>query len=204
MVEKFKPSFEITFHKIKIKEAAMNHNEMLIALNSVHRNYILSLASVPMFKNEDSNKILENFYISIGNRNFDCTRILLDLSNDVTHEIIINEFVKSIHRTLICESFELVKQHASDTDQYENGINIKENDVFMYAALIRNAFSHNFKIEPIGYIKTKLKNGYVIKWRKKDITKGNIGNVLSGADLQYSEIFQLFLDIYELADKKLI
>lgn len=179
----------------------MNKQYLLNQLNSIHGNYILSLASIPMFKNENSNKILENFYISIGENNFDCTRILLDLLDEKSHQVLLNEFIKSAHRTLIREGSESIKQYAKSTGQYKN--NIKENHTFIFASLIRNAFSHDFKIDPIGYIKRKLNNGETITWRERNITKNNIGNTLSGSDLKYSETFQLFLDLYKIVETEL-
>ena len=72
----------------------------------------------------------------------------------------------------------------------------------MFAAIIRNAFTHSYKIDPRGYLETKLKSQDIV-WDKKHMSFDLVGTKLTVEYFTYGDALKLSLDLHKLVTDKL-
>jgi len=88
----------------------MTKAELLSQLENAKNNYILGLAALALFANEESYPILEKSSCKFGSYSLSFDQVARLLREQSKKEIALKEFMKMLLRVLVKESFELVKE----------------------------------------------------------------------------------------------
>lgn len=99
-------------------------------------------------------------------------------------------------RAIIKEPFELIKDYCDKTGRAGQ---FKTESWYQFARIIRNCLSHNFRFEFNPYDKSLLP----VTWKSRIITLVMDGLPLSLSFFGYVEAWELFIEFYDFADKRL-
>ncbi len=99
-------------------------------------------------------------------------------------------------RSLIKESFELIKDYCNDSNQ---STSFKAERWYQFARIIRNCLSHNFKFEFNAYDRRLLP----VTWKARTITLQMDGQHLELGFFGYVEAWELFQEFQEFVDNSL-
>jgi hypothetical protein len=178
----------VTFGKI----STMTKAELISQLTNAKNNYILGLAALALFASEEAYPIIEKSSCSFGTYSLSFDQVARLLRKQEDKEIAVKEFMNMLLRTLIKESFELIKTHCNASKQTPA---LSKQQWYQFARMIRNCLSHNFKFEFNRYDKGLLP----VTWRGKTITAGMDGSFLELSFFGYVEAWVLFNEMYSFA-----
>ena len=147
----------------------------------------------------NNNNILLDAPVTIGSIKLDTANLISCLSNKPGVELVVDEYSKSIIRTLIRESTEAITSYCNDTNQYDN---IKLNDTFNFARIMRNSFSHNYIFSFSNFYKNIL-NTRNISWNGNIIELALEGQPLEKTFFGYEDALKLFYDLREMIKNEL-
>jgi hypothetical protein len=135
-----------------------------------------------------------------GLRNINCIKlyqISTMLRKPLEREAMLFEFIKMSVRMLIKETFEFMVEYTNRTSQTEK---LKEQNWYNFAKILRNALSHNMRIEFKYKSYEKL---LPVSFNGKIIDKNMAGSELTFDLFGLDDYTKLFLVIYEFAEKDL-
>ena len=114
-------------------------------------------------------------------------------------ELLSSDFLLTYLHTLIRAPFELLSDYCEDFDQAASGSSLlsqlKSQQWYAVAYIVRNAVSHNFRIE-VGRMRSKLP----IRWRTVEITAQMDGQPMTAAIFWHRPGYELFLEMRAFAD----
>lgn len=163
----------------------MTKQDILSQLENAKNNYILGLAAISLFSNRDVLKILESNNVKFGNYKVDFNQVSILLANANDSRIAIKEFLNSLTRNIIKDSFELIKNYCEESNQLPL---FKAKEWYQFSRLIRNCFSHNFKFMFNNYDQGLLP----VDWNGKVITQEMNVQELKLEFFGYVETWELF------------
>ena len=140
----------------------MTKKELMSQLENAKNNYILGLAAISLFSNEKVYPILEESHAKFGVYTVEFKQVKNLLMKPADQLIAIKEFLTSQIRSLIKESFELLKNYCNETKQDST---FKAETWYQFARMIRNCLSHNFRFEFNKYDKNVLP----VSWNRRTI-----------------------------------
>jgi hypothetical protein len=171
--------------------------ELLSQLTNAKNNYILGMAAISLFSSPATLPILEQSHAAFGPYSIQFGQVagLLRISKD--REIAIKEFLTSQIRSLIKESFELLKNYTEETKQEAA---LQAEPWYQFARMIRNCLSHNFRFGFNAYDKKKLPQ----TWKAKTIAVSMDDQPLELAFFGYTETWEMFREFEEFAKQRLV
>ncbi len=134
--------------------------------------------------------------VAFGQYNITFDQVTNLLRNDNDRSIAIKEFLNMLLRSLIKESFELIKEYCEESAQSRL---FKTEPWFQFARIIRNCLSHNFKFEFNAYDRRLLP----VTWKARTITLQMDGQHLELGFFGYVEAWELFQEFQEFVDNSL-
>jgi hypothetical protein len=174
----------------------MTRKELLSQIENAKNNYVLGLASISLFSNEKSYPILDESVVQFGTYTIEFKQVKNLMITSGDREIAIREYLTSQIRAVIKESFELIKNYCSETNQTYL---FHAETWYHFARMIRNCLSHNFKFEF-----TKFDKGLLpIAWKSKTIDSSFDGRDLKIEFFGYIETWELFSEFHNFANNKL-
>jgi hypothetical protein len=168
-------------------------NELISQLENAKNNWILGLAAISLFNNEESLPILEKRHCKFGGYTVQFKQVSNLLSNPSDRDIAIKEFLKSQKRALIKESFELIKDYCDVTNQSSS---FKAEPWYQFARMIRNCLSHNYRFE----FKNHDKKLLPVLWKNRTIDSSMDGQELQ---LNYVETWEFFSEYQDFVENRL-
>jgi hypothetical protein len=175
---------------------AMTKPELISQLENAKNNYILGLGAISLFASPEAYPILEKNHAAFGTYTVEFAQVVRLLRNAKDREIAIKEFLTSQIRTLIKESFELIKDYCDGTGQ---AALFKAEPWYQFARMIRNCLSHNFKFEFNNYDRGLLP----VSWRARTITAAMDGQHLKLDFFGYVETWELFREYQTFVQDRL-
>lgn len=157
-------------------------------LENAKNNYILGLAAITLFAAEEAYPLLEKSSCNFGPYSLFFDQVANVLKKHEDKEIAVKEFLKMLLRSLVKESFELIKEYCEASNQKPA---LSKQQWYQFARMIRNCLSHNFKFEFSKYDKGLLP----VSWRGKAITAGMDGSFLLLSFFGYIEAWELFKEM---------
>lgn len=177
----------------------MTKDDLLNKFENLERNFILGFQSIaPLTLDTD---IFFKHPIHIGDIKLDTTDIKSAITQKKNMELIIDEFSKSVIRTLIRESTEAITSYCNTSNQYNK---IEFNDTFNFARIIRNSFAHNYIISFSKFYKTKILNERSIVWNGKEIKLDMEGISLEKTFFGYKDALTLLKDLKKMIQDEII
>jgi len=163
----------------------MDKKGLISQLENAKNNYILGLAAISLFAENQSHNHLEKSSATFGKYKVPFGKVANLLRSAKDRDIAIKEFIKSQLRTLIKESFELIKNYCKITRQDSK---FENESWYQFARIIRNCLSHNFYFEFRNYDKSLLP----LSWRGLTITLAMDGKPLKLKFFGYVQTWELF------------
>ena len=174
----------------------MTKKELISQLDNAKNNYILGLAAISLFSNKKVYPVLDESHAKFGTYTIEFKQVKILLSKPTDREIAVKEFLTSQIRALIKESFELIKNYCSETNQNSR---FKAEPWYKFARIIRNCLSHNFKFEFREYDKTLLP----VTWKSRIINASMDGKHLELKFFGYVETWELFTEYHNFVANRL-
>jgi len=140
---------------------------------------------------------LEESHASFGIYTVEFKQVKNLLVDPAGWDIAVKGFLTSQIRTLIKESFELVKNYCCETDQNPK---FNAQPWYHFARMIRNCLSHNFRFEFRKYDKTLLP----VTWSSRTIDASMDGKHLALKFFGYVETWELFMEYQRFVRNELI
>jgi hypothetical protein len=175
----------------------MTKSELISQLENAKNNYILGLASISLFGSPEAYPVLEKNHAAFGTYTVEFAQVvsLLRIAGD--REIAIREFLTSQIRSLVKESFELIKDYCDSTAQTAL---FKAQPWYQFARLIRNCLSHNFKFKFSEHDNKLLP----VTWKARTITSAMDGQHLKLDFFGYVETWELFREYQDFVQDRLL
>jgi hypothetical protein len=171
--------------------------DLLNKFENLEKNFIVGFQSMPVLVTNSS--ILLDAPVTIGKIKLNTANLKSCLSNKKGQELVVDEYSKSIIRTLIRESTEAITSYSTDSNQY---IRIKFNDTFNFARIMRNSFSHNYIFSFSTFYKNILRTRN-IEWNGNVIQLSMEGTPLEKTFFGYEDALNLFYDLREMIKDEL-
>jgi len=184
----------------------MTRVELLSQLENCKNNFILTIAGLAAVLDRRGSEILKAAHFSFGGFSIHFDQVVTMFTRPADKDIATKEAVCAAFRTLLKESFELVKSYAEDSGQEEE---FKAFPSYRYHRLVRHALSHNFrwdlmtnKNRPYEYLPLE-------PWRHD--LKNHVATIeasmhdqhLTLDQLPFDAMWQLFADLSDDARKSL-
>ncbi len=170
----------------------MTKQVLINQLKNTKNTYVLSLAAISLFSEENSHKHLDISSCKFGSFEIKFSVVSNLLRNINDREIAIKEFLKTHLRVLLKESFEIIKDYCENTNQRNK---MTSNDWYQFSRMIRNCISHNFYFEFNDYDKTKLPQ----IWKNRTIDLALDGKPMKLDFLGYDGVWELFKEFNDFA-----
>ena len=170
----------------------MNKVDLLSQLENAKNSYVLGLAAMSLFSEDQSYDHLDKSKCKFGSYEIDFSQVAALLRCKQDRDLALKEYLKVHLRALIKESFELLLDYCKNSDQ-ENSL--KKKDWYQFSRLIRNCISHNFKFEFNDYDKTKLP----VTWNDFTIDLKMDSQPLELKFFGYIQVWELFDQFLQLA-----
>jgi hypothetical protein len=175
----------------------MTKSELISQLENAKNNYILGLASISLFGSPEAYPVLEKNHAAFGTYTVEFAQVVSLLRITVDREIAIREFLTSQIRSLIKESFVLIKDNSDSTSQTAL---FKAEPWYQFARLIRNCLSHNFKFKFNDHDNKLLS----VSWMARTITSAMDGQHLKLDFFGYVESWELFREYQDFVQDRLL
>ena len=166
----------------------MTKHELLSQLENAKNNYILGLAALALFATEESYPLLEKSWCRFGSYTLSFAQVANLLKDPEDKKLALKEFLKMLLRTLVKESFELIKDYCNISKQMSS---FTSQPWYQFARIIRNSLSHNFKFKFSEYDKNLLP----VSWKGKTITMAMDGSYLELSFFGYADAWDLFTEM---------
>lgn len=143
----------------------MEKNNLLLKFQTVRNNYALMQAGALMLAAPDARKRFDEYFSLISDHQearFGYIKYLFDDDGLLGHSL--NEFKKSVLRSCINDTYELLKDYIGNNKDKKCILNNISCYQFLY--IFRNAFSHSCKFKFNGYEKNMLP----VMWNGLSIT----------------------------------
>ena len=176
----------------------MTKKDLLDKFENLERNFIIGFQSIAVLSIDT-----DTFFkhpVHIGDVKLDTANLKSALSQKKNMELTIDEYSKSVIRTLIRESTEAITSYCNDSNQYNK---IKFNDTFNFARIMRNSFSHNYIFLFSNYYKTSILNTRSIEWNGKIIELNMEGTSLEKTFFGYRDAITLLNDLRQIIKDEL-
>jgi len=170
--------------------------ELLSQLTNAKNNYILGLAALSLFATPEAYPLLDKNHVSFGPYTLTFDQVATLLRKPADRDVAVKEFLNMLLRALIKESFELLKDYCDEIIQADQ---FKTESWYQFARMIRNCLSHSFRFEFNSYDKSLLP----VTWKSRTITLAMDEQLLSLSFFGYVEAWELFIEFYDFADKRL-
>ncbi len=174
----------------------MIKKDLASQLTNAKNNYIMGLAALYLFGNNESYPILTKGHATFGQYNITFKQVTNLLQNEKDRNIAVKEFLMMLMRSLIKESFELIKDYCNDSNQ---STSFKAERWYQFARIIRNCLSHNFKFEFSAYDKRLLP----VTWKARTITLEMDEQPLEVSFFSYVEVWELFEEFQGFVENRL-
>ena len=176
----------------------MEPKEILLKqLQNSKNNWILGLAAISLFADDRVFPFLENNHVKFGiyEIRFKLVKTLLEKPAD--REIALNEFMKSLLRAFIKESFELIKVYCKETSQVPK---FETELWYEFARIIRNSLAHNFMLN---FNNNYKKNVLPVSWRGLVIDASMDGSELGMGFFGAPQAWEMFTEYENFVKDKL-
>lgn len=175
----------------------IDKNDLLSQLENAKNNYILVLASISLFSDEDALQILKKKNCQFSWYSIKFSQVSNMMTDKENLEIANKEFLLMWFRALIKESFELILNYSKHTNQYEG--KFKKEGWYDFSRIIRNSLSHNYKFE---FSKSD-KNKLPVVWNNIVINNSMDKSYLDLSLFWYKEWWELFNEMNKFVVDKL-
>ncbi len=166
----------------------LSKTELLGQLTNCRNNYILGMSAMSLFAEPSILGHLEKSHASFGEYTITFDQVSHMLASEADRQIAMKEFLTMLLRALIKESFEVIRDYASNSKQ---DTLLQSQPWFHFARMIRNCISHNFHFHFTNYDHKLLP----VSWNKRLITSNLDGEPLGIAFLGYDGVWELFLEL---------
>ena len=173
----------------------MDKDYVLGLLNTTFNNYAIGCIAGDWLSNKTSsslpaNIVLKNLRFSEISVSFNLKPLKNMLSDQEMRNKLINEHMKSLIRSFIKETFEIVKLYANETKQFSI---LKNADWYQFIRVIRNNLAHDFRFR----FRESDKKILPVMWRDKTITVDMDGQPLQVHIMNDAYAIELFKEIYQ-------
>ena len=167
----------------------LEKNKLLSQLENAKNNYILGLAALTLFNTQESYPLFEKASASFGSYSISFRQVAELLRKQEDKLIASKEFLNMLLRTLVRESFELIKDYCDASRQASA---FTQQPWYQFARMIRECLSHNSKFEFSDDDKKLLP----VCWRGKTVITSMHGSYLDLSFFGYAEAWELFCKKY--------
>jgi len=166
--------------------------ELLGQLTNCQNNYLLGLAAMSLFAEPAALDHLRKSHASFGGYTVPFDQVAHMLASEADRQVAIKEFLTMLLRALLKESFELVRDYATNSKQDSL---FRSQPWYQFARIIRNCVSHDFHFRFTAHDHKLLP----VSWKGRTITSALDGQSLPIAFLGYDGAWELFCELERFA-----
>ena len=183
----------------------MEKKECLLKLGTVNSCYAMGILSSYILSTADNSTLpseipFENLQYPEKRITFDVSLVKNYLAIEQNRIQLVSEFTKSLVRTLIHNSYELVFEYATETNQKQK---LFGSELITFTRLLRNNVGHNHKFRFRNEKDIQRLKNRPVKWKDKIITLGMEGKKIPLDLIDPASVTDLFLDIIDFVQNKL-
>ncbi|MBW4472339.1 MAG: hypothetical protein KME45_18335 [Stenomitos rutilans HA7619-LM2] len=201
----------------------VNKQELLSQLNNAQNNFMLGIAALGLLVQEESHSVMEKLVCIITETSFsfvnDVSQVrsqfhsnqfpikfssfplsvaanYIKIANKERIQEIQQEFFKMLLRSLLKESFEVIKEYCTNSNQLPL---FRKQDWYHFARFVRNCLSHNFLIEYRDFDKKLLP----VSWKGRSFTLCMNGKPIDASFLTIDHALELYKDMRGFVENSL-
>lgn len=183
----------------------MSKEECFLKLSTVSSCYAMGILSLHLISTVNNNSIppsisFKNLLIPERIENFSISKLKKHLANEQDRMKLISEFSKSIVRTFIHNTYEVVLEYAIETNQKQKLFN---SELMTFTRLLRNNVGHDHKFRFRNERERQRLRNRLVTWRGKEITLEMEGKQIPIDLVDHASVTNLLLDILNFVQKEL-
>ncbi len=183
----------------------MDKEECLYLLSTSRSNYAMGLLASYLLSTIDndlipSSLLLVNQQFPERKLNFDISQLKFFLTIEQNRIQFVSEFGKSIIRTFIHNTYELVLEYATESDQRQK---IYDSELMTFTRLLRNTVGHTHKFSFRNKEDKQRLSDRPVRWHDKEITLEMEGEKIPMDLIDNANVIDLFDDIVKFVRTEL-
>jgi hypothetical protein len=178
--------------------------EILSAFEREDRSYRLGMMCTHWLRDVErytpsAMELASNLHMKVDDRWVRNNDLAASLADPAKRELLSSDFLLTYLHTLIRAPFELLSDYCEDFDRLMPGHdlvgNLKSMPWYPVAYIVRNAVSHNFRVQS-----GRLRHLLPLSWRTITITEAMEGQPMTSEIFWHKPGYELFLEMLAFAD----